>query len=261
MKNKKINVNCFCFVVPLKMKKIILQWLAFILNVKRPGAVKPPDRSNRFTSKIYTINGDGIPIVTTSLSSPPSPNHGTCLNQCPYHKVNQPFINHHHHQSHNQEFYQSLPYQCQNCFTLNNGNNSSLPNLTYPRQQHQICPCCRKAYSVNGDCLDEVEGLRCFHDKIGSLERPEMPFPQSYQLSRSTKHSTNCSCHGKQLDDILNEIQYMTNRIRKEDQVVEILDDWKFAAIVIDRLCFVMFSTFSIISSSICFMSAPHLIV
>ncbi|XP_053207683.1 neuronal acetylcholine receptor subunit alpha-7-like [Panonychus citri] len=75
------------------------------------------------------------------------------------------------------------------------------------------------------------------------------------------KTSSHCACHGKQLDDILNEIQFMTNRIRKEDHVIEILDDWKFAAIVIDRLCFVMFSTFSIISSSICFMSAPHLIV
>uniref|UniRef100_T1KYX4 Neurotransmitter-gated ion-channel ligand-binding domain-containing protein n=1 Tax=Tetranychus urticae TaxID=32264 RepID=T1KYX4_TETUR len=198
------------------MKKVILQWLAFILNVKRPGAVKPPDRSNRFTSKVYTINGDGIPI-------PLSPQN-----------------------------------QCQNCFTVNN---SSLPNLAYPRHPHQVCSCCRKSYPVNGDCLNEEESLmRNFHDKIDSLPGPTVSQSvlAQHQVSRQAKH---CACHGKQLDDILNEIQYMTNRLRKEDQVIEILDDWKFAAIVIDRLCFVMFSTFSIISSSICFMSAPHLIV
>nr|AKU47860.1 nicotinic acetylcholine receptor subunit alpha7 [Tetranychus cinnabarinus] len=253
------------------MKKVILQWLAFILNVKRPGAVKPPDRSNRFTSKVYTINGDGIPIVTTSLSSPPSPNH----NQCAYHQVNQPFINyqshptnhHHHHHSVsiNRDVYLNQPLspqnQCQNCFSVNPGNNSSLPNLAYPRHQHQVCSCCRKSYPVNGDCLNEEESLmRNFHDKIDSLPGPTVPQSvcAQHQVSRQAKH---CACHGKQLDDILNEIQYMTNRLRKEDQVIEILDDWKFAAIVIDRLCFVMFSTFSIISSSICFMSAPHLIV
>ena len=59
----------------------------------------------------------------------------------------------------------------------------------------------------------------------------------------------------------MREMRFITNRYRREDDVEGIIAEWKFAAIVVDRLCFIVFTTFAIASTAVFLLSAPHLVV
>ncbi|KAM8843589.1 neuronal acetylcholine receptor subunit alpha-7-like [Synchiropus picturatus] len=59
---------------------------------------------------------------------------------------------------------------------------------------------------------------------------------------------------------ILEEVQYIASRFREQDECESICSEWKFAAAVVDRLCLVAFSLFSIICTVTILMSAPNFI-
>ncbi|XP_010120637.1 PREDICTED: neuronal acetylcholine receptor subunit alpha-7-like [Chlamydotis macqueenii] len=59
---------------------------------------------------------------------------------------------------------------------------------------------------------------------------------------------------------ILEEVQFIAMRFRKQDEGEEICSEWKFAAAVIDRLCLVAFTLFAIICTFTILMSAPNFI-
>uniref|UniRef100_A0A8C9RIN3 Neuronal acetylcholine receptor subunit alpha-7 n=2 Tax=Scleropages formosus TaxID=113540 RepID=A0A8C9RIN3_SCLFO len=59
---------------------------------------------------------------------------------------------------------------------------------------------------------------------------------------------------------ILEELQYIARRFREQDEGEAICSEWKFAAAVVDRLCLVAFSLFSIICTFTILMSAPNFI-
>jgi nicotinic acetylcholine receptor, invertebrate len=42
-------------------------------------------------------------------------------------------------------------------------------------------------------------------------------------------------CSHKDLHFILKELQFITNRMKKADDEAELISDWKFAAMVVDR--------------------------
>jgi len=63
------------------------------------------------------------------------------------------------------------------------------------------------------------------------------------------------------LFDILVEVQYLTGRLSKEVETQQVCNDWKFAAMVIDRMCLWLFSIFTVISTGAILFSAPHTIV
>lgn len=48
------------------------------------------------------------------------------------------------------------------------------------------------------------------------------------------QHST-IGCNHKDLHLILKELQFITARMRKDDDEKELISDWKFAAMVVDR--------------------------
>lgn len=73
--------------------------------------------------------------------------------------------------------------------------------------------------------------------------------------------SVVCSFPQKELHAILMEVQYITNKIRKAEEEAEIISDWKFAAIVMDRFCLIIFTMFTIIATLVVLLSAPHIIV
>ncbi|XP_065200624.1 neuronal acetylcholine receptor subunit alpha-7 isoform X10 [Planococcus citri] len=73
--------------------------------------------------------------------------------------------------------------------------------------------------------------------------------------------SGTCSIASKELQLILKEIQFITNRMRKADEEADIISDWKFAAIVMDRFCLIVFTLFTIIATLVVLCSAPHIIV
>uniref|UniRef100_A0AAR2LTN2 Neuronal acetylcholine receptor subunit alpha-7 n=1 Tax=Pygocentrus nattereri TaxID=42514 RepID=A0AAR2LTN2_PYGNA len=75
-----------------------------------------------------------------------------------------------------------------------------------------------------------------------------------------------CSCSGgsgggdPQLQVILDEVRYIADRFRAQDESESVAEQWKFAAAVIDRLCLVAFSVFNIICTISILMSAPNFV-
>lgn len=58
---------------------------------------------------------------------------------------------------------------------------------------------------------------------------------------------------------ILNEIRFITRKMKDDNKSAEETNDWKFAAMVVDRLCFWVFSAYLTIGTLAIFFSAPHL--
>ena len=64
-----------------------------------------------------------------------------------------------------------------------------------------------------------------------------------------------------QLKYILKELKVLTNKVKSDEEVADKCNDWKFAALVIDRLCLWMFTVFTVVSTMAIIFSAPHVIV
>lgn len=65
----------------------------------------------------------------------------------------------------------------------------------------------------------------------------------------------------RELQNILRELQFITTRMKKADEEAEVISDWKFAAMVVDRFCLIIFTMFTIIATVAVLLSAPHIIV
>ena len=59
---------------------------------------------------------------------------------------------------------------------------------------------------------------------------------------------------------ILKELKFITNRMKIHDEELDIISDWKFAAMVIDRFCLITFTAFTVITTIAVLLSAPHII-
>ncbi|MBN3289310.1 ACHA7 protein, partial [Polypterus senegalus] len=75
-----------------------------------------------------------------------------------------------------------------------------------------------------------------------------------------TIHTRTLSESIPEIAKILEEVQYIARRFRDQDEGEAICSEWKFAAAVVDRLCLVAFSLFSIICTFTILMSAPNFI-
>lgn len=58
------------------------------------------------------------------------------------------------------------------------------------------------------------------------------------------------------LRSLLHELRYVSNRLRDRDQLSMVLDEWKFAARVLDRLCFLCFLLFTVGCTGLFLVSA-----
>ncbi|XP_063700655.1 neuronal acetylcholine receptor subunit alpha-7-like isoform X2 [Culicoides brevitarsis] len=74
------------------------------------------------------------------------------------------------------------------------------------------------------------------------------------------EHSLS-GCTHKDLHLILKELQFITQRMKKADDDADLISDWKFAAMVVDRFCLIVFTLFTIIATVAVLLSAPHIIV
>ncbi|KAL7858011.1 hypothetical protein AOLI_G00181130, partial [Acnodon oligacanthus] len=62
------------------------------------------------------------------------------------------------------------------------------------------------------------------------------------------------------LAKILEELRYIARRFRNQDEDESVCNEWKFAAAVIDRLCLMAFSVFTILCTFGILMSAPNFV-
>ncbi|CAG0897307.1 unnamed protein product [Darwinula stevensoni] len=73
--------------------------------------------------------------------------------------------------------------------------------------------------------------------------------------------SSSCMAGVKELGLILKEIRLITGKLRHEEEEHEVIGDWKFAAMVVDRICLIIFTLFTAIATIVVLLSAPHLLV
>ncbi|XP_074090645.1 neuronal acetylcholine receptor subunit alpha-7 isoform X2 [Macrotis lagotis] len=73
-------------------------------------------------------------------------------------------------------------------------------------------------------------------------------------------HSGHTSEGDPDLAKILEEVRYIANRFRDQDEEEAVCNEWKFAACVVDRLCLMAFSVFTIICTIGILMSAPNFV-
>ena len=64
-----------------------------------------------------------------------------------------------------------------------------------------------------------------------------------------------------ELLSILNELRFITHKIKEDNEATEETNDWKFAAMVLDRLSFWIFSVYLVVATIAIFfsVSAPNL--
>jgi len=65
----------------------------------------------------------------------------------------------------------------------------------------------------------------------------------------------------KELVLILREIKVITDKLKEDDEAAAVEGDWKFAAMVIDRVCLIVYTIFTIIATVVVLWTAPHVIV
>ena len=71
----------------------------------------------------------------------------------------------------------------------------------------------------------------------------------------------NCFGSHRELSGILKELRVITDKIRQDDENAITTNDWKFAAMVVDRICLILFTLFTIVATIGVLFSAPHIIV
>ena len=78
-------------------------------------------------------------------------------------------------------------------------------------------------------------------------------------LDDSSLHHS-CISTQRELQMILKELRYLTDRMRKEDEEADIVNDWKFAAMAVDRFCLIVFTLFTIVATFAVLGQAPHIL-
>ena len=87
--------------------------------------------------------------------------------------------------------------------------------------------------------------------------------PPTFRERCSAAGSTCCAVTSSSvtlLQSILRELQYMTDKVKADDARSDLCSDWKFAAMVIDRLCLWLFTVFTFVSTVGIMLSAPNVI-
>ena len=99
------------------------------------------------------------------------------------------------------------------------------------------------------------------HLKYLTLSRVSGAVPPSEENVNSAATSSYPSGVPRELSLILKEIKVITDKIRDDEESTAIESDWKFAAMVLDRLCLITFTLFTIIATLAVLAAAPHVIV
>ncbi|XP_041374467.1 acetylcholine receptor subunit alpha-type acr-16-like [Gigantopelta aegis] len=106
-----------------------------------------------------------------------------------------------------------------------------------------------KSKSLMANVLDMDDDI-CIVQQNGIPPKPEESITQGIVL-----HSVR-----QDIVSILKEVRKITAKFQKDDEHTSVKNDWKFAAMVIDRLCFILCVSFTVASTAGVLGSAPHLI-
>jgi len=127
--------------------------------------------------------------------------------------------------------------------------------------------------SLLANVLDMDDDLRALSSsgpgfvKVNGYSGESCGVKDSVEISHINSHNSHisipsaCCSANRELKSILKEIKFITNRLKSLDDENEIESDWKFAAMVIDRFCLIIFTTFTIVTTIAVLFSAPHILV
>ncbi|XP_077404353.1 cholinergic receptor, nicotinic, alpha 11 isoform X2 [Vanacampus margaritifer] len=218
--------------MPKWVKLVLLQWVAWFLRMKRPGEAEKPKRPPCAPHLRRCSSGSHSGSI---------PNHGDPALHSLHPQSLAPLHQHH------------LPTQsCTNNGTVLYFQGMEEPTLLSDAAQR---------------CNNIPAGPRSPPHLCGS---PPPPAPNLDGLGCPSTVSSGggfgvgggpCQApgHGDPLlQAILEEVRYMADRFREQDEAECVADQWKFAGAVIDRLCLVAFSVFNIICTISILMSAPN---
>ena len=85
-----------------------------------------------------------------------------------------------------------------------------------------------------------------------------------FRVSVNPPHYEDNIAHSgvhRELLNILKEIRVIADKVRNDDEAARVENDWKFAAMVLDRLCLILFTLFTVIATVAVLAAAPHVIV
>ena len=121
------------------------------------------------------------------------------------------------------------------CHThCNYGSHSSISHNHVPLISHHCCPAARRAFTASMNLAQEVKLI---------LKEIRYLIWSSVSCFQSTA------------------FRFLTKRVREKDEEDITISDWKFAAMVIDRFCLIGLSIYTVMTTVVLFISAPHLIV
>lgn len=121
----------------------------------------------------------------------------------------------------------------------------------------------RSSKSLLANVLDIDDDFRNISGTAGNNSSMTTNSGSAFTRNPTTIEETAMPSTGSQRDlqTILRELQFITNRMKKADEEAEVISDWKFAAMVVDRFCLIIFTMFTIIATVAVLLSAPHIIV
>ncbi|XP_072304114.1 cholinergic receptor, nicotinic, alpha 11 [Eucyclogobius newberryi] len=240
--------------MPKWVRLVLLQWVAWFLRMKRPGESDDPERPPCAPHLRRCSSG------SQSGSIPNPPDHPTLH---PLHPHNLGSLQ-------TGPLHTAHPHLHSQTSANNNG------NLLYMGFQSMDDPSMlSEAVQRNlSSGPPRVAGSPPPHLPSQFCSSPPPPTPNLDTGCPSTVSSGGgfggghgglggCSTSGigdPQLQAILEEVRYMADRFREQDETESMADQWKFAGAVIDRLCLVAFSVFNIICTISILMSAPNFV-
>merc|ERR1711976_365511 len=105
----------------------------------------------------------------------------------------------------------------------------------------------------------------CYSDLLYDGEESDISASMPGLMSVPRSHCQHLGEHNeieKDLKKILTEMQVITNKMKNDGDDKKVSAKWKYAAMVMDRFCLVLFVLFTTILSMVVFISAhPNVIV
>ncbi|XP_062849142.1 neuronal acetylcholine receptor subunit alpha-7 [Trichomycterus rosablanca] len=106
--------------------------------------------------------------------------------------------------------------------------------------------------------------LFCRRFLAGNMEDVLLPEATVSQLGVGVRGGDTVSIGGgtsvTELGKILEEVRYIARRFQNKDEDASLCNEWKFAAAVIDRMCLMAFTFFTILCTFGILMSAPNFV-
>ncbi|WAR00949.1 ACH1-like protein [Mya arenaria] len=128
---------------------------------------------------------------------------------------------------------------------------SLLPNLLESEEEY------RHQQESNG-LSRHTRGSSCTSDWI---RPPPLVSRDTHVQQGDDTMLTECCGHvTRELTNVLHEVRKITARLRQDEEETEVKSEWRFAALVIDRLCLWICLAATLISTLAILCSAPHLI-